>query len=201
MSAKSGGRESLYRRAFDAWDAGQYAHALELSRELVGQFPDWDVPWLLQGIILYEMKRFDEGEQVLHETIRTVSPEGLGHAYAQLGHLHKQRGNYNEAEKWYRKAAELRTDDAAAEIFLGSVLFDRGDLAGAEEAYRRASRCSEGAFDEAWFNLGSVLRSQERYEEALTCFGKALQFTPDYREALLAKADVENALALLKEGL
>jgi tetratricopeptide (TPR) repeat protein len=51
--------------------------------------------------------------------------------------------------------------------------------------------------DEAYFNLGLVLRAQERYQEALACFEKALELTPDYREAITAKSDVEKAIAYL----
>jgi tetratricopeptide (TPR) repeat protein len=47
-------------------------------------------------------------------------------------------------------------------------------------------------------NLGLVLRAQERYEEALACFEKALQLTPDYQDAMTAKADVEKAITYLR---
>jgi len=52
--------------------------------------------------------------------------------------------------------------------------------------------------DEAYLNLGLVLRAQERYKEALACFEKALELTPDYRKAITAKSDIEKAIAYLQ---
>jgi tetratricopeptide (TPR) repeat protein len=182
---------------FDAWSAGEHAHALELSRELLQSFPDYDIGWLLQGIILSELARYDEAEQVLHEAIQGLSPEHLHHGYVHLGHLYRERGDYDHAEKWYRKAIALDPDNAGRHVFLGALQARRGDFSGAEASHRTATRCSEGAVDEAYLNLGLVLRAQERYSEALACFESALRLTPDYREAINAKADVEKAMKYL----
>ena len=54
--------------------------------------------------------------------------------------------------------------------------------------------------DEAYLNLGLVLRAQERYPEALECFERALKLTPDYSQALTAKNDLEKALVYLRTG-
>ena len=59
------------------------------------------------------------------------------------------------------------------------------------------TRCSKGCVDEAYLNLGLVLRAQERYTEALECFKKALELTPDYELAITGKSDMENVIALL----
>lgn len=190
-------RDKAYRKMFGAWSAGEYAHALELSRELLHNFPDCTVGWLLQGAILYELARYDEAEQVLNEAIQGLSLEHLDHGYVQLAHLHRDRGDYDNAEKWYRKAIELDPDNAGRHVFLGGLLAKRGDFSGAEAAHQKATRCSKGAVDEAFLNLGLVLRAQERYKEALACFERALELTPDYPQAITAKSDIEKAIAYL----
>ena len=58
--------------------------------------------------------------------------------------------------------------------------------------------CSEGHWiDEAYYNLGLVLRCQGRLSEAADCFRKALELSPTtYGVATEALQDVENALVL-----
>ena len=190
--------DAAYRKMFNAWDAGECAHALELSRELLKEFPDYNIGWVLQGVILYELARYDEAEQVLHNAIQGLPLEHLKHGYIHLGHLCRERGDYDNAEKWYRKVIELDPDNAGRHIFLGMLLARKGDFSGAEASHRNAIRCSEGAVDEGYLNLGLVLRAQERYEEALKCFEQALEITPDYKEAITAKADIEKAIDYLR---
>ena len=198
QSAHMNSCDTAYRKMFNAWRAGEYAFALELSRELLQEYPDYNIGWMLQGVILYELARYDEAEQVLHNAIQGVPLEHLPHGYVHLGHLCRERGDYDDAEKWYSKAIELDPDNAGRHIFLGALLAKRGDFSGAEVSHRDATRCSGSVVDEAYLNLGLVLRAQERYKEALACFEKALALTPDYQEAITAKADIEKAIAYLQ---
>ncbi len=189
--------DTEYRRVFDAWSSEEHANALEMCRKLLRKFPDYTIGRLLEGIILYELGRYDSAEQRINRAIQGLGPEELPHGYLHLGHLHRKRGNYDEAEKWYRRAAELEPDNAGRHIFLGEVLASKGDFQNAEASYRTATRCSQGPIDEGWLNLGWVLRSQERYAEALKCFEKALELSPAYAAAAVGRADVEKAIVFL----
>lgn len=186
--------DEMYRRMFDAWNVGEHAFALELSRDLLRQFPDYGTGWLLQGVMLYELARYDESEKTLRLALQLIPKQALDHGYIHLGHLCKDRGDYEDAECFYRKALELAPDDAGRHIFLGAVLAKKGDFDSAEKAHRNAICCAKGDIDEAYLNLGYVLRAQERYSEALGCFTKALGMTPNYEEAVLAKQDMEKVL-------
>src|SRR5262249_8613833 len=145
------------------------------------------------------LARYEEAEQMLHNAIQGLALEQLHHGYTHLAHLYRERGDYANAEKWYRKAIDLDPEDAGKHIFLGALLAKRGDFSAAEAVHRKATRCSKGLEDEAYLNLGLVLRAQERYQEALACFEKAIELTPDYREAITAKSDVEKAIEYLHE--
>jgi tetratricopeptide (TPR) repeat protein len=194
MSPKS---EEQYQRVFDAWSAGEHAFALELSREFFSEFPDYHAGRLLQGVILHGLARYQEAEEILNEAIQNLPPESLDYGFIQLGHLHRKCGRCDEAEKWYRQAIELNPNDAGRHIFLGALLAKKGDLTSAEASHRRATQCSSGCIDEAYLNLGLVLRAQERYREALQCFEKALELTPDYQAAREAKSDLQKAIKFL----
>jgi Flp pilus assembly protein TadD/4-amino-4-deoxy-L-arabinose transferase-like glycosyltransferase len=79
--------------------------------------------------------------------------------------------------------AAQRNDPALAAINLGVLLEGRGDLARAEEAYRRAIQLRP---DEplAHFNLGVVLRRQERFAAARRAFEAALALDANHTDAL-----------------
>jgi tetratricopeptide (TPR) repeat protein len=53
--------------------------------------------------------------------------------------------------------------------------------------------------EEAYFNLGLILRAEGKYEEALECFERAIEIDPQYTLAKQARKDVAR-LFKLREG-
>ncbi len=104
-------------------------------------------------------------------------------------------GDYDQAAVWYRRAIDADLGDATGHIYLGAVLARQGRLHEAEEAHRLAIGCAEGCIDEAYFNLGLVLRAQERFAEAADCFRESIRLDPEYRAARRALRDVERCIA------
>ena len=119
-------RDKFYREMFDAWSHGEIACAFEVSRKLLCAFPDFNLGRVLQGVILYELARYDEAEQVLHDAMLGLPLEHQHHGYVHLGHLYRERGDYDRAERWYRKAIELDPENAGRHIFLGALGEKRG---------------------------------------------------------------------------
>ena len=76
------------------------------------------------------------------------------------------RGAFRLAERWFRRAVALRPSDATDYIFLGALLAIAGRLSEAEAVHRRATKCKEGCRDEAYLNLGLVLRALGRWRSA-----------------------------------
>jgi tetratricopeptide (TPR) repeat protein len=189
----------LYGKMFSAWKAGEHAYALEISRDLLRRFPDYEIGWLLQGVVLYELARYDESQKTLRRALQIIPDQVLDHGYVHLGHLCKNRGEYEDAERNYRKAIELAPDNAGRYVFLGALLATKGEFGASEKVHRDGTRCLQGRIDEAYLNLGYVLRAQERYKEALECFNKALELTPDYDRALTAKRDMAKVIEYLSD--
>jgi Flp pilus assembly protein TadD len=108
--------------------------------------------------------------------------------------LSQDESKLEEAENWLRKAVEARPDDATAYIYLGAMLAKNGRLEEAESWHRRAVQCPEGCIDEAYLNLGYVLRAKEEYLEAWECFREALRRDPLYQAAEEAIEDMEQVL-------
>ena len=113
---------------------------------------------------------------------------------AQRGHLLLHKGHFADAKAKYLDAYDLEPDEATWLIFAASAAFHLGDIEGAEQLARRATECSEGCIDEAWFNLGGYLLSQKRYEEARDCYRRALAIDPDYEIAKKRLSDVDKIL-------
>ncbi len=121
---------------------------------------------------------------------------GPGHPLCctELGLLYHSKGRYEEAIRWFSRLTRAEPDDSASWVFLGSSQARRGKMRQAEECHRRATRCPRGNLEEAWLNLGLVLRAMERLGEAREAFQNALSFDPEYAKARQGLADVEKAL-------
>ena len=80
------------------------------------------------------------------------------------------------------------------------MLAKQGRLHDAEDTHRKAVACTRGCIDEAYLNLGLILRARERFAEAAECFREALRRDPDYRAARRALRDVELCIKLEAGG-
>jgi tetratricopeptide (TPR) repeat protein len=188
------------------WNRVRAAHKADLpaltvarAREFLKDFPDCGPAWKILGSALIDLARHHEAERALKQALVLCPPEKLWIPLSELGHLHKARGDYRAAEAWYRQAIDAVPHEAGGHIYLGGVLAKSGRLKEAEAAHRAATRCSEGCRDEAFLNLGLVLRAQERHEEAAQCFEQALELDPKYAAAKRALRDVRQVLRLLKQ--
>ena len=164
------------------------------ARRYLRKYPDHGPGWMLLGIAFVELARYEEVEQALANSIERCPPEKRQIPLAHMGHLFDAAGDYEAAAAWYRKAIDADPIDATYRIYLGGVFAKRGRLYEAEEAHRAAVGCAEGCIDEAYLNLGFVLRAQERFAEAAHCFREAIRLDPAYREARRALRDVERCM-------
>ncbi len=145
--------------------------------------------WL---ILSSTWRRYDEAEEATSNALRLCPEERRHFPLCTLGRLDKLRGDYERAAEWFRKAIEAAPTDTQGYIYLGGILALQGRPREAEDVHRKATEtCYEGCLDEAFLNLGFVLRTQERFEEAAECFREAIHRDPGYRAAKKALRDVE----------
>jgi tetratricopeptide (TPR) repeat protein len=187
------------------WSCLRASHKADLpaltvarAREFLREYPDCGPAWKILGSALVELARHAEAERALKQALSLCPPDKLWIPFAEMGHLHKARGEYKAAAVWYRQAIEAVPEEASGHIYLGGVLAKSGRLNEAEAAHRAATRCTQGCRDEAYLNLGLVLRAQERYEEAAKCFEQVLELDPKYAAARKALRDVRNTIRFLK---
>jgi len=144
------------------------------------------------GVLLSDLKRYEEAEKEFREAIR-INPNDAG-AHNNLGNLLKNLKRYEEAEKEYREAIRINPNYAEAHNNLGLLLKDLNRYEEAEKEYREAIRINPN-YAEAHNNLGNLLTQHlKRYEEAEKEFREAIRINPNYAEA-------HNNLGLLLKDL
>jgi tetratricopeptide (TPR) repeat protein len=172
------------------------ASRIELLRQLVQAYPDYAAAHYRLGRALLEVSRFDQALPMLQRALTLHPKEKRRFVYTAIGTLFEWKGDDAAAQQWFQKAIDEFPDDTEGYIYLGILHAKRGRLAEAERAHRRGTLCRIGCIDEAYLNLGYILRAQERYEEAAACFQHAIDIDPEYDDAILAKTDVVRAIQL-----
>ena len=91
-------------------------------------------------------------------------------------------GQYREATPLLNEIVDIDPGDFQAWTELGTAHLMGGDIAEAEQAYRRAIQ-ERPTFALALLNLGRVLRTQKRYAESIEPLRGATQARPDSADA------------------
>jgi tetratricopeptide (TPR) repeat protein len=122
--------------------------------------------------------RLDEAIEAYGEAL-SLRPD-YAELHANLGALHRRKGNSGPAEACYREAIRLRPDFHVPHFNLGNLLREQRRLAEAEAGYRAALACKPDVAA-IHHNLGEVLRDQGRFGEAMACYKRALLVAPEYQ--------------------
>jgi tetratricopeptide (TPR) repeat protein len=182
-------------RAIQRLDArDMVASTVFLAKRYLAAHPDHGIIWLYYADSLCAMARYSEALSALRRAVRLCPAEKRYLVYRRFGRLHEQRGAFRLAERWFRRAIKARPSVTTDYIFLGALLATSGRLSEAEAVHRQATRCKEGDRDEAFLNLGLVLRALGRFSEAQKCLKRALVLDPKYKKARKELADIEYVL-------
>jgi tetratricopeptide (TPR) repeat protein len=186
--------KSLRERVRELEDDARPASALLAVREILRHDPEDANALLLQGRLLASLARHGEAEESLLRALAVFADESAYAVYRELGHLYENWGRLELALAEFEKVVALRPEHASGHIYAGAVLAKMGRFDEAVASYMSATRCSGGRVDEAYLNLGLVLRAMERFAEAKASFERALALDPTYDEARAALSDVVTAL-------
>lgn len=168
--------ESKINAAISFHQAGQFAKAEPMYRNILATEPDnFDALHLL-GVLACQTGRLDESLELLSETIRKHRSHPS--VFISLGNTLTSLGRYNEAAEYYQQALELEPDNAGTHYNLGNVLhfLDRNDEAVA--CYQKALTI-KADFIEVHNHLGNALRKLGRLKEAEASLRLALQLNAD----------------------
>jgi len=142
------------------------------------------------ALALVELGQLDEAAKHFEASLEL---EPKAEIHSDLGFILVQLGRPEEALEHYRTALELDENCASAHINLAVTLVQAGRFAEAEGHYRKALPGRPTA--EAHNGLGYVLARQNRTDDAVVEFRKALDVDPKYTPACNNLAE-----ALAKQG-
>jgi tetratricopeptide (TPR) repeat protein len=106
----------------------------------------------------------------------------------------EELGDIDQAIELYSEILVLEAKHAAAAINLGTLFYNRGQFARAEQLYRMAAE-ADPEYALAFFDLGNVLDELKRVREAIRAYRRAIELAPHY-----ADAHYNLALALERSG-
>lgn len=168
--------ESEINAAIRFHQAGQFAKAEPMYRNILAAEPDnFDALHLL-GVLAYQSGRLDESLELLSKTIQKHKSHPT--AFISLGNTLTSLNRYNEAAEYYHQALELEPDNAGIHYNLGNVLHFLDRNVEAVSWYQKALTIKPD-FIEVHNHLGNALRKLGRLEEAEASLRLALKLNAD----------------------
>jgi len=133
-----------------------------------------------QAMQAYQAHRLDDAFAFLREMLK-LQP-GRADVLAFAGMLALERGDADEAAKFYGRAVERRPDFAEAHYNLGNALMRLKRTADAAKAFARAADLKPD-LAAAHNNLGNALHALGRHLEAADAYRRVLRIDPEALEA------------------
>ncbi|MEA5469755.1 tetratricopeptide repeat protein [Spirulina sp. 06S082] len=169
--------ERLFERGIAAQNAGNYAEAEAIWRQVIRRDRDNFVAYNNLGIALSDQGKVEEAIEASQEAIR-LNPN-YAFAYNNLGNALRNQGKLEEAIEAYQQALRLNPNYATAYYNLGIALRNQGKLEEAIEAYQQALRLNPNDAT-AYYNVWVTLSDQGKLEEAIEAYQQAIRLNPNY---------------------
>lgn len=164
--------------------------------------PGYAPAMLNKGATLYEMGRLEWSLKVFNDIVHRYPQEPRG--WNNRGLALKGLGKLLEAQASFEKAHALDPDFEDPLINIARLREERGDMPGAVEGWKDVLRLVDSRAD-IWAHLGTCLRTNGEYEDALTAFDRALTLEPELehvrreRDEMAAQMPVEEGPAHVEE--
>ena len=191
---------SLREQLDDAHEKDQTLLTVCLAERLIASGSEDAWVFEVYARSLIGIGRYGDASSALDQAERFSARKNLPWIIHRRAVLEERRGNFESALDLWKKAHSIKPDEASFLIFAGSILFRLGRIAEAEEFARKGTTCSAGYPDEAWYNLAGYMAAQQRYEEALSCYEKAIAIDPEYELAKGRRDELLRAFPKIQEG-
>jgi tetratricopeptide (TPR) repeat protein len=207
MTATS--RESTLRRHQDISGAGYnhfvnanllelfgvYNEAADEYQSALKYFPESATIRTDYARLLFRMSRFSEAL----EQAQLIEPKS-SEVCLLIGDCYRLTGRMEAAVKYYERAVALDRDNINAYWYLAGYYRQADKIDSAISVYYELARLSDTY--RIWHELGAMLGSAGRYEEALTAFKRSIEINPDVNNlnAYIGLATTYNALDSLPKA-
>lgn len=111
-----------------------------------------------------------------------------------------KKGNYEKAERFYKKVLEKQPANVHIYNNLGLVFRKQKKIKKANESFNKAINLNP-KFAEPYYNLGNLFRDDPKYQDALKNYKKAISLNPNFVEAYYNIATILSRLKKYKEAI
>jgi tetratricopeptide (TPR) repeat protein len=161
---------------------GELKEAVDMFRRAVALDPDNDDFQNQLGSLYSALNRCDLA--AAHFRRATELKPGFAVAHANLGMALAELNRWDDAIAAYERAAALDPDDASIRVNLAFARDDPAGIADAEAQCRRLIAARSNLPD-AHNAMGLILQKQNRLDESLASYRKAIALKPDFLPALI----------------
>jgi tetratricopeptide (TPR) repeat protein len=155
--------------------AGRFAEAEQIYRQVLQTYPKHDMAFHLLGKIAMERKEFDNAADLFRHAIELNS--SVSGYHNDLGNALCAQGRFGQGADSYRTALQIQPDFAEAHNNLSIALRELGRLDESISACRKALSIKPDYAD-ALLNLAGVLSETGDFEGAIACCRQAIQIRP-----------------------
>ncbi|MEM7008025.1 MAG: tetratricopeptide repeat protein [Thermodesulfobacteriota bacterium] len=168
-----------YNLALMYISSGRIDDALEKLEKSIEIDPNHSQSFTLLGKIYASSKDSEQREKSIKILKRAVelNPRDA-ESLLFLGIIETEAGNYNSAEKHFKKITELYPDNERGFFFLARLYYEKGDFDKAEELYNESLQLNP-SFVMALIELALVYEKQGRYEESENIYKSIISLYPN----------------------
>jgi len=143
----------------------QYDDSLRLLAQIESRWPEWSLPYEIQGISLETRLRSDQARPPLETAIALGAHDPNVYYYLASAISHDRPDDIDSTQKAIRKAVELNPNDAYIQALAGKIAYQRKEYHAALEHLNAALRLWPDMV-EAHQNLAAVYRAMGEREKS-----------------------------------
>jgi Tfp pilus assembly protein PilF len=176
---------------------GKWDDARKVYKEILRDYPDRHRAYHRLAVVADRQRRHEEAQKLYARAVRLSPPDA--ELFNDLGYCFYLQGKLTKAESALEKAVMLESDNSRFRNNLGMVIGQQGRY---QEALKQFEATASKA--DAYYNLAFVYASQDKNEEATSCFRRALDLDPMHgpaQEAMLSFQQYDKRDPLVEEEL
>ncbi|MGB3514347.1 MAG: tetratricopeptide repeat protein [Microcoleaceae cyanobacterium] len=159
----------------------KWQQAITISQQIV-QIKPQPKAYKIIGNALQAMGKLEEALDWYNRALE-IKPDFV-EVYANLGTIFAQQKQWEKAISYYRKAISVKPEFAGAYRNLGKIYTQVNQLVAAAECLEQALKIEPGkATAEEYLSLGNTFSENEKLDQAVACYKKAIQLNPQLVEA------------------
>ena len=135
---------------------------------------------IFSSVTIFRNKYFENGINFWQNAVATSPSHAFN--YNNLGAVYYLEGKYDLAEKEFRKALEINTQEKLAHNNLGLIYAGRGDFENAIKEYEAELKINP-VYGNALYNTGLAYWNMGKKDDAIEKWKETIRTNPDYFDA------------------